>query len=531
MAVVYKPHSSGKTLLIGGQSTTSGTGGGLVGPFPKFSINREDLSTGDGTYIGTKFSIEITGIATLNPSDDQNIVEKGKRQSRVQGEALTALQFDRDAFPTQGTGLLEISPYGGMPNTIKFNDAKLLSVSLPQQTDEEAGVQNLQYTFSFEAYRDSSENTNTGATGSPESPDYKLSSAEESWELSENEGTGAFLNNNPASELNKTYTLTHTLSATGIRSYASQGNLATDGEAWKQAALWVKSRLKTPTTVKDATTTDLMGNSTFWTSQFVPVNIDGNDGDDTGIGPNLKTNYKGYNHVRSVSSDIGAGSYSVTETWTLCRSDLTATHELEINMESSDQQIVTVSVNATFQGLETQDATTTTIDKFSSAQTSFNVMKSKLYNIASAAYTAAGFTYSLRNQKLNETIGENRVSGTITYSTSFNDDTVSLANAISETININYDNTEGLNQTIAKIPIIGKQNGPVIQNMNTTTIKSVSATLDAVMNRQNRASPPTSAATAILDSYKPTNGFQQTKTESWNPKTGTYNRSISWEYI
>jgi len=158
-------------------------------------------------------------------------------------------------------------------------------------------------------------------------------------------------------------------------------------------------------------------------------------------------------------------------------------------------------------------------------------MKSKLYSIASAAYTAAGFTDSLRNQKLNETIGENRVSGTITYSTSFNDDTVSLANAISETISINYDNTEGLNQTIAKIPIIGKQNGPVIQNMNTTTIKSVSATLDAVMNRQNRTSPQTSAATVILDAYKPTNGFQQTKTESWNPKTGTYNLSISWEYI
>ena len=59
MAVTYKPHKSQKTLLIGGQSLTTGTNGGLVGPFPKFSINREELSTGDGTYIGTKFSIEI----------------------------------------------------------------------------------------------------------------------------------------------------------------------------------------------------------------------------------------------------------------------------------------------------------------------------------------------------------------------------------------------------------------------------------------------------------------------------------------
>jgi Sec7-like guanine-nucleotide exchange factor len=180
--------------------------------------------------------------------------------------------------------------------------------------------------------------------------------------------------------------------------------------------------------------------------------------------------------------------------------------------------------------LETGSATDTNITKFDSANTSFAAMRNQFYSLANAAYTAAGFSDTLRNVKLTESIGQNRVAGTITYSTSFNDDTVSLANALSEAININYDNTEGLNKVIAKIPIIGKQNGPIIQDMNTTTIKSVSATLDAVMDRDNRTSPPTSSATSILDAYKPTNGLQQTKTESWSPKTGTYNLSISWEY-
>ena len=531
MAVSYKPHKSGKTLLIGGQSVTTGTGGGLVGPFPKFSINREELSTGDGTYLGTKFSIEITGIATLNSSDTQDITVKGQRQSRVQGEGLTALQFDRDIFPTQGTGLLEISPYGGQPNTIKFGDARLLSVSLPEQSDEEAGVQNLQYTFSFEAYKDESANTNTGSTGTPALTTYKLASAEENWELSENEGTAFFLSNDPESTLHKVYTLTHTVSATGLRKYDNLGSLATDGEAWRQAQLWVRSRLKSSSEIRDATTEDLTGDSTFWISQFTPINMD-KTGEAT-VGPDLKSgspNYKGYNHVRSISSDIAAGSYSVTETWLLCDIGLTATHEVEVNIEDDKGAFVTTSVNATFQGLDDGGPTVTTIDKFANAQTSYNVMKDKFFNLANAAYTGAGYMDGLRNEKITESIGQNRVAGTITYSVSFNDNQVSLVGAISDDITINYDNAEGLNEIIAKIPIIGKDDGPVIQDMNTTTIKSVSATLDAVMNRDNRVSRPLSQATSALQAYKPDGGKQQTKTESWNPKTGTYNLSISWEY-
>lgn len=531
MAVVYTPHSSGKRLLIGGQSVTTGTDGGLVGPFPKFSVNREELSTGDGTYLGTKFSIDITGIATLNSGDSQDITQSGQRQNAVMGEALTALQLDRDSFPIQGTGLLEISPYGGQPNTIKFGDARLVSVSLPEQTDESAGIQNLEYTFSFEAYEDSSANYNTGTTGSPTLPTYRLSSAEENWELSQSDDIGIYSGNDPTSTLLKVFTLTHTLSATGLKKY-SNGSLDTNGEAWKQAALWVKDRLKESGTINQATTEDPMGDTAFWSSQFVPVNMDGNG--ETGIGPDLKDGspgYKGYNHVRSTSSDISSGSYSVTETWTLCPISLTATHSIDVDIATDESQDVSVSVSAVFQGLETGSATDTEIAKFSSAQTSFTAMKSNFYSLANSAYTTAGHSGTLRNQKITESIGENRVSGTITYSTSYNDDVIDLSGALSEILNINYNNTEGLNQIIAKIPIIGKANGPVIQDMSTTTIKSVSATLDAVMNKDSRTSPPTTAATTILNDYKPTNGYQQNKTEDWNPKTGAYNISISWEYI
>lgn len=533
MAVTYKPHKSSKTLLIGGQSVTTGTDGGLVGPFPKFSINREELSTGDGTYIGTKFSIEITGIATLNENDAQDITVKGQRQTAVQGETLTALQFDRDQFPAQGNGILEITPYGGGSNVIKFNDARLLSVSVPEQTDEEAGVQNIQYTFSFEAYKEASSNSNTGTTGSPATPDYKLSSAEETWDISENEGQYFFQSNNPENALFKVYTLTHTVSATGLKKYSSLGNLATDGEAWRQAQKWVKSRLKSPTEVNQSVNKDLMDDTTFWQTGFVPVNMDGVTRE--GIVPDLKdgtVSYRGYNHVRQISSDLGAGSYSVTETWILCDSTTAkATHDIEISIEDDKGPFVTVSVSVSIQGLNAESADSNATNAYDNAFAAYGIIKDKVFNIAQAAYSGFGSGDTLRNVKKSESFGRNEVAGTITYSTSFDDAKVSLADAISEDININYDNTEGLNKVIAKIPIIGKGDGPVIQDMNTTTIKIVSATLDAVMKKDKRSSPPTSNATTVLEVYKPTEGKQQSKTEAWNPKSGSYNLSISWEYI
>lgn len=534
MAVTYKPHKSSSTLLIGGQAETTGTDGGLVGPFPKFSVNREEISTGDGTYIGTKFSIDITGIAALNKQDSQDITVKGQRQSRVQGESLTALQFDRNQFPTQGNGILEIAPYAGQPNVIKFNDARLISVSLPEQTDEEAGVQNVQYTFSFEAYKDASANTNTGTTGTPAQPTYKLSSAEETWDISQNEGQFFHQDNDPTKPLFKAYTLTHTVSATGLRKYSSLGNLATDGEAWRQAQKWVNSRLKSPSEVSDSITDDLMGDETFWSTEFIPVNMDG--ATRQAVIPDLKSgtvNYQGCNHVRTVSSDLGAGSYSVTETWILCdRTGVKATHDIEISIEDDKGIATNVNVSATIQGLNSNPANSTSDNSYDNAVTAYNSIKAKIYDLANIAYqTDFSGGGTLRNIKKSESFGRNEAAGTITYSVSFDDAEVSIADAISEDININYDNTEGLNKVIAKIPIIGKSDGPVIQDMNTTTIKVVSATLDAVMKREARSNRPTSAATSALDSYKPSGGKQQSKTESWNPKSGAYNLSISWEYV
>tara|TARA_R110002096_G_scaffold42923_2_gene115451 strand:- start:369 stop:2018 length:1650 start_codon:yes stop_codon:yes gene_type:complete len=545
--ILYTSNQDSKQIVIGGVSAIPGTtAGGVVGPMPRYSINRENLSTGDGTFMGTKFTINVTGTAVIQSVDDgQDITIKGQRQSRVMGEGLTLMQVLRESFPNQGTGKLEISPYGGLSNIMVFDDAKLLSVDLPEQNEESAGVQTLEYSFSFEAYEEDSNNTNTGSTGRPVKPSYKLSSVDESWELAE---ADEFFYQSDApdstnSNLNKVYTLTHTVSATGLKKYSSPGTSALDGEAFRQAVQWVKTRLVYDPTVE--ITKDLMGDDTFFQSKFLPIEMNAPDTTDD-LGFNLKRAgtsaegvpaYRGYNHTRSVSSDQNVGSYSVTDTWTLSQVGFESTHSLEFSFEGDiNAESNNITVNANFQGLSTADSRSTQIDKYAGALKAFNTVKPLIPALALKVYEDSGGAFALNTDlKLSESVGHNKVSGTITYSVSFNDyDKPSTENAIVERIDISYNNDKGEQKLIAILPIIGRANGPIIQDIETTQISSRTITADIVMKR-GFGKPDGTAAVASYrpegwDATEDVNVYLTASTESWNPNTRTYNKSETWEF-
>ena len=272
MAITFTSQDNTSEIVIGGATAldTGVTGG--IGPFPRYSINREEMATTDGTYINSKFTITITGTATLKTATSQNMLVQGERQRAVQGEALIKMMFNRGQWPMHGNGVLEIDSYGASTaNTIKFLDARLISLELPEQNDETAGVQNLEFSFTFEAYQEASTGSNDGKAGDGTSndPTYFLSSAEESFELSMNEDEGAIagiLGNAPY----RVYTLTHTLSATGTKKFsvAPADGLDDDGAAWRQASRWINTRL---ITTPAAIAKDLMGNEE--TTTFDPLNI------------------------------------------------------------------------------------------------------------------------------------------------------------------------------------------------------------------------------------------------------------------
>ena len=533
--ILYTSNQSAETkIVIGGSSAIPGSNtGGVVGPMPRYSISRENLSTGDGTFMGTKFTINVTGTAVIQSVDDgQDITIKGQRQSRVMGEGLTLMQVLREEFPNQGTGKLEISPYGGLSNIMVFDDAKLLSVDLPEQNEESAGVQTLEYSFTFEAYEEDSNNTNTGTTGRPVKPSYKLSSVDESWELSEADGFfyDFDIPTDENNTLRKTYTLSHTVSATGLKKYERPGVIATDGEAFRQAVLWVKTRLVSDPRVEIIE--DLMGDETFFKSKFLPIemNMPGKTDD---LGFNLKEGtppYKGYNHTRSVSSDQNIGSYSVTDTWVISQENFESTHSLEFNFEGgASAEGSTVTATATFQGLSTLTSDNTKIDKYAGALKAFNIVKPLIPTLAEKAYKDSQGQFALRTDiNSSESVGHNKVSGTVTYSVSFNDyELPKIANAVSENVTISYNNDRGEQKLIAILQVIGRAGGPIVQDIQTTQIRSRTIAVDAVMKRGSGKPDGESA----ISSYRPTTtSYLTSSTESWNPNTRAYNKSETWEF-
>jgi hypothetical protein len=528
--ITFISKDSSDTVLIGGQSNMSGADYGHVGPFPRYSISREDLATGDGTYIGSKHTITITGTAVIKTTDTQDMLTAGQRQMRVQGEGLTALHFNRDALPLHSNGKLTIAPYGGLGNNIVFNDARLTGLELPEQNEDTAGVQNLEYSFTFEAHTETSAaSTNTGAAPVPDTPDYKLSSAEESWELTPNDAQSSFQGNDVSNnaKIYKTWTLTHTLSATGLKKFNSGANLATDGEAWKQAVEYVGSRLVDNPKAK--ITSDIMNNTNI-ESEFNAFYMD-KDGDTENLGYDLD-DFLAFNHVRTVSSDQGAGSYSVTDTWIISEENQPVTHDIEVSLEVDQEakgNVVTVS--GTIQGLSKTNPDENKDDKYTNALTALDAVLGKTFDAANTVYGAALPTSSnpLRNVMKSKSVGHSKVSGTITFNVTYDDIPVTTVGAVREEVNITYDNWDSSNQKVAIIGVIDNIGGPVIQSMGTTDEKKISVSVDIVMDRDHRTTKPdgtslalTYVSTDIIDQ------FRQSKSETWNPFTGSYNLSLAW---
>ena len=648
MAIIFQSkEDTSQTLLIGGQSELGVQEFGLIGPFPRYSISREELAVGDGTYLNTKFTINITGTAVLKNVEDidtQDITIKGQRQNRVQGEALIAMHFNRKVWPMNGNGALTIESYDGLDNPIIFNDARLTSVELPEQNEDSAGIQNLEYAFIFESYQETSGfSTNTGDPMdedlSQRDPTYLLESVEETWDVTQNEGQGAFRNHeiqygDESEGPWKTFTMTHNVSAVGKKKMATgtfeiddddpetddtvaYTDMDYDGEAWRQASKYVATRLinEDPTKIRKQRTNivnkkewhayrgpeqkDTDGNDTnLHGGEFAPANMDRYGGPDNpadslnrlddgtaselgltfGDPNNLLWGLRAYNHIRSWSNDIANGSCSVTETWLISEKNQPVLHDIDISVDlDGDTGVTSVTLNGTIQGLSTgvpgeyMDGETVvkTETFFPLGKTdptridippTGNLMDNKYYNARQAmsgvwanCYDAAKHAYyvypsgtfgpagacALAPREKSRSMGHNKITGTITWSVSYDDYIPSISGAISDDVNVTFDNHGAMNQHVAIIgvidnidPITGDIHGPVIQNMNTTNEIKWSVSVDAVMDLEHRNQRGLKAAmmqaNCIADDWRPDSSYRTTNTHTWNPRTGSFNYSTAW---
>lgn len=530
MSVLFTPFKSKSPILIAGQSALSGAAG-VVGPFPNFSIDREDAMTPRGGILMPKFTIRVNGSATIPEADAQDIMIKGERQESVFGQVLTLAQLNRQLVKNYNVGKLELKPYGGRASKIIFEDAKLISVSVPEQPEQSAGVQLTQFSFVFEAYLelDAGGNTSNGKPGAPVMPEFLLSAADESWDITINQDQtfykdGAF---ESPTNLRRTYTLTHTVSATGLDKWEN-GEIQQDGEAFRQAAQWVQLRLEDDP-FKKPIEKDLINDPEYFPSTFLAPELNApNKQEEFKI--NLTTGdikYEAYNHVRNINSNFSKGEYSVTETWVLSDSAYKATHQLEANIESDSSQLYNrITINGVFTGLNDElDTSQNKEDKFTNAKESFDAFVSKKVIIAQAFASESNTGFGTVNPiPISETVASNHNAGTISYSAVFDDRVPDIPGAISEDVTIEYGNSNGIVDVYAVFQVLGKSD-PVVQLMNCTPLTSVTITVSAQMEK-DRGKPD---GTLISRAYRSGYDYCKAFSESWNPKTRSYTLTETWE--
>jgi len=497
MAIIYTPKNE-TAITIGGTTST--------GPFPAFDIQRELIFSGDDVHIGDRYSISVTG--TILASGD--IATAGLRQSNLQSGIIDKLQTIQGT--NNAVGKLEVTPYGGQPNTIEFSDAKLTSISLPSSPEESSGVQINEYTMEFEAYEDISKSGEQQFT-------YRLKSATESWEFTPADQFSYGANHDITSTKYKTYNVTHNLSAQGANKYASDGTLATDGAAWRQAQLWVISKFNTNLVDESK---NISGSD--WTT-FDPKLFSTNSGD---FGLDLSS-YSYYNKVRTGNVEKSSGSCTATETFFASRE--TVTHDVNVELQESEDGIVTATANGTITGLDSSSVGSNTDDVLTNARTALASVKNYIYTIANETYNN-NYTdgFSLRDTPNTKSFAVNRTAGVITYSYSYTDEEQFIANSKRESISVSHNNVSRERDLIAVFPVVNKSDKPIIQDLDAADAITRTLSIELTMDRANRAAAPD--VSSIITTYTPDGvvSYITDTNDNWSPTTGKYSRTITWTY-
>ncbi len=352
--------------------------------------------------------------------------------------------------------------------------------------------------------------------------------------------------------INRSYRITHTINATGKTHYGPKDETEVGSQevvkrkAWEQARLFVQSKLCS--SVKD-----LYPNSAGIIGKGVI---------------NLHDAYQGYNHTRTEQINESAGSYSVTETFLLASGNAYETYNMSISSDTSNP-FVSVSIDGNVKGLTPippsgasfggsnvsafehlnhvgSGAYDTAIRKYMMISNSGKFgIGSDLYKRANAAVAV-----QLNSQPNSVSLGMNENTGEITYNLSFdNRPTNIVSGVLSENITVN-DTYPG--DVFAVIPVLGRPTGPVLQyiggrteyrrdvqlslQMDYTKIPYGSTRNSLLLKKPSVIEPTASQISKLIQELSPEGEqgvrkyFLSAPQESWSPKEGSYNISLSWVY-
>lgn len=477
-------------------------------PAPFVGITKNYDRAEDGNHVGSTFAVVLHG--TILPckgsptssgtfwTTDGYPVDESISSDSILTSVLKKQAALRSLFATEGQ-LFEIEPFDGTPAVSGYPRVVGMEFAEgPWHTKADYTV-----TLEFDELYGFMGQEDAAVSG-----DFFLDSignklylkqTNEAWDLEFNETAEG-----PSSA--HTFRLTHRISALGKQTYGPNGLVS---EPWKHARRWVTPRLGL--------------NSSFVSSTS---------------GLNLPGYYQGFNHVRTENTDKMQGSYGVTETWIISSGNVFEDFNVSVVTGIEDPH-TKVTIEGTVTGMDTRNTSfAITQTKYEAALAKFNTINPT--TIYSRASSYSGLS-SLNSSAISSTVGKNPNNGTITYNFVFDDRPSNcIAGALSESIQVTDKNATDV---FAKIPVLGRAAGPILQDLNTVTESSRTVSIDVVVPITGvctaagiLAARPQAAVAALISDFESnltgsySQVFKETDTENWQPKIGKYSRTVGWTY-
>jgi len=551
------------------------TGACTIRPTPLVSINQSLLKNGAGEAFGSTYTITLTGTLIADQGTPYGIKTDGTRypffgidpgdvnsvgpygsfddnishfvNNRPPQQIVSIIEASNSIFSKQRALRALFAKDGRKFEISDFNDDEATIICYPRLVgdisfDEGTYVDTCTFSVTLEAdvlirkiddlvdqegtlvstsdgiqIRDTTEEDliNLGAAF--------ITDYNDEWSLEADDSVGESVS------IPRSYRISHSINATGKTHYTSSG---TYEPAWVQAKRFVQRKL---------------ANSV---SSY--PNVMGRIGDGT---INLVNSYGGFNHMRTEQINEGAGSYSVSENWVLASGTAYENYNMSV-AASIDSAFVSVSINGSIKGLTPISPS----GSYVGPNTTFNNAMNKYYLISNSGnfglnsnvYKRANnlVAVQLNSQPRSLSLGVNEFAGEITYDLQFdNRPSNIISGVLTESIQLN-DTYPG--DVFAIIPVIGRKTGPVLQYiggrteykrdlqisllMDYTRIPYGTGRSTILMQKPSVLEPVASQLSQLINELSPANEpgirkyFINPPQESWNPKTGDYNISLSWVY-
>ncbi len=460
-------------------------------PAPFLAINKAYTTNADGIKIGKTFNLTVRGElvsykGSPNSSkvfwtssgypDDEVLTDTQKLSAIIRKqEAL------RDLFATDGASF-EVQGYDGAA-PLKCNP-RVKSINIP----DGQWYDRCPYTIELEA--DVVYVNGTALDEDGDLNDYFISNFDEDWSLE------------PADEDALTYRFSHRLNAVGKSFYNSAGTLVQS--AWENARDYIINR--------------------------VGLGLDQSKLSATGV-LNFGSDMQAYNYTRTQNINEANGTFGVNENWTIFSpiGNYAAIEEFTVTIRGGLDGYTSASIEGNIRGLEKRNNSTHALisTKYAQASGRFSEVESLLYNRVSVKATGV----TLNPVTLNSSRSENEKTGVITYSKEFNNRaSVTLSGVLSEVFTVGLDKPGSI---VAQQPVIGRTAGPVLQDVQASTARRKTLSIEAIyppsIQGFNAPDPDTDWA---VDAFIPTATFvkKDSDKETFTASNGRYNRQVSWIY-